>query len=232
MTGFKANQVQQAIFWTLRAEGTRAEEIRFRLKRLFAADRSLGRTPRSQSKTDRQYAFFSDDPPGTGSDILFSEYEAFAALAAIVLLEHGLPQTVVVRLLRQVRPDLERVYAESRKKNPDRLFDAEVLLEQAKPGMIAFESTEPIILVFTKLTGSSVNDIHPAICVDSLQLSRFMRQHNLPGLGVSIFDFSRLAHELAGNLRSSGALKRGRVRSPERGSPMRSPPSPPKGDSR
>ena len=34
---------------------------------------------------------------------MFSGYEAFAQLAAIILLEHGLPQAAVVRVMRQVR---------------------------------------------------------------------------------------------------------------------------------
>jgi hypothetical protein len=210
MRGFKANQVQQAIFWTLGAEGERAGEIKFRLKRLFAADRSLGRRPRSNTQADRHYAFFSDDPPGTGSDILFTEYEAFASLAAIVLLEHGLPQAVVVRLLRQVRPQLEPIHAENLKKHPSRLFDEKALLAQAKPGMIAFESTEPVILAFARLTGSSMDDVRSVVCVNHLELSYFMKQHSLPGVGISIFDFSRLTHKLADNLLRSPALKRGR----------------------
>jgi hypothetical protein len=210
MTGFKANQVQQAIFWTLGAEGDRAGEIKFRLKRLLAADRSLGRRPRSHTQADHHYAFFSDDPPGTGSDILFTEYEAFASLAAIVLLEHGLPQAVVVRLLRQVRPQLEPIHAENLKKDPNRLFNERALRAQAKPGMIAFESTEPVILAFARLTGSSVDDVRTVVCVDHLELSSFMKQHSLPAVGISIFDFSRLIHNLAGNLLHTSARKRGR----------------------
>ena len=41
MKKFKRNQVEQAIFQALRAEGARIYELRFRLKRLLAADRTL-----------------------------------------------------------------------------------------------------------------------------------------------------------------------------------------------
>ena len=34
---------------------------------------------------------------------MFSAYEAFALLAAVILLEHGLPQARVVRVMRLVR---------------------------------------------------------------------------------------------------------------------------------
>ena len=41
------------------------------------------------------------------------------------------------------------------------------------------------------------------------QLVRFMRTHP-PGTGISVFDFSRLVHELANNLLHADAIKRGR----------------------
>ena len=77
MAKHKSNQVREAIFRTLGAEGERAQEITFRLRRLYAADRRLGRRPRSRDEAEHHYAFFSDAPPGTGADILFNDYEAF-----------------------------------------------------------------------------------------------------------------------------------------------------------
>ena len=168
MAKHKSNQVREAIFRTLGAEGERAQEITFRLRRLYAADRRLGRRPRSRDEAEHHYAFFSDAPPGTGADILFTDYEAFASLAAVMLLEHGLPQATVIRLLRRLRPQLERIHKENLAKDPNQLFDEKALLAQAKPGMIAFESTEPVILAFARLTGSSVDeeDHGPSVCVD------------------------------------------------------------------
>ena len=75
-----------------------------------------------------------------------------------MLLEHGLPQVTVIRLLRRLRPQLERIHKENLTKDPRQLFDEEALLDMAKPGMIAFESTEPVILAFARLTGSSVEE--------------------------------------------------------------------------
>jgi hypothetical protein len=209
---FKANQILEAILRTLNAEGERAKEIKLRLKRLYAADRSLGRRSRSSDEADRLYAFYTDDPPGTGADILFTEYDAFASLAAIMLLEHGLPQLAVVRLLRLVRRKLERIHAENLEKDPKKLFDEKALIAQAKPGMIAFGSTDPVILAFVGLTGSSVEDpkLGPAFCVDAPQLPWFMKEHNIPGTGITIFDFSRLIHVLEHNLLQTRAVKRGR----------------------
>ncbi len=72
MTIYKSNQVRQAIFRALGAEGERAREIALRLRRLYAADRGLGRRPRSRDQAEHHYAFFSDAPPGTGADILLT----------------------------------------------------------------------------------------------------------------------------------------------------------------
>jgi hypothetical protein len=211
MEKYKVNQVRQAIIWTLGAQGERVREITFRLKRLHAADRALERRSRSRKKEERHYAFHSDAPPGTGADILFTQYEAFASLAAIMLLEHGLPQETVVRLLRRLRPQLESIHKENLTKDRQQLFDEKALLDQAKPGMIAFESTEPVILAFARLTGSSIDedDHSPSVCVDPTELARFMRMHP-PGTGISVFDFSRLVHKLANNLLHANAIKRGR----------------------
>jgi hypothetical protein len=211
MAQYKSNQVREAIFWTLGAEGERAREITLLLRRLYAADRGLGRRPRSHDQAEHHYAFFSDAPPGTGADILFTDYEAFASLAALMLLEHGLPQETVIRLLRRLRPQLESIHKENLTKDPRQLFDEKALLEQAKPGMIAFQSTEPVILAFARLTGSSVDedDHGPSVCVDPNELVHFMKTHS-PGTGISVFDFSRLVHELANNLLRANAIKRGR----------------------
>jgi hypothetical protein len=214
MIGFKANQVQQSIFRTLGADHERADEVRFRLQRLRAADRNLGRQPRSSSKADRVYAFYGDDPPGTGVDILFTSYEAFALLAAIMLLEHGLPQTSVVKLMRQIRGELQVAHAQTLEKDPSELFDQNAIRAQAKPGMIAFDSTAPVILVFLKLTGSSTCNQRTgtiaSICRNNLQLSQFLKKYSSPGAGFSIFEFSRLIHLLEENLSQTRAVKRGR----------------------
>jgi hypothetical protein len=128
-----------------------------------------------------------------------------------MLLEHGLPQETVIRLLRRLRPQMESIHKENLTKDPRQLFDEKALLEQAKPGMIAFQSTEPVILAFARLTGSSVDedDHGPSVCVDPNELVRFMRTHSRC-TGISVFDFSRLVHELANNLLRANAIKRGR----------------------
>ena len=74
---------------------------------------------------------------------MFSGYEAFALLAGLMMLEHGMPQANVVRILRQVRSDLERAYRETLQKDPQVLFDQAEVRSMAKPGMIATDNTAP-----------------------------------------------------------------------------------------
>jgi hypothetical protein len=78
------------------------------------------------------------------------------------------------------------------------------------PGNLVSISTAGISLAFARLTGSSMDDVRSVVCVNHLELSYFMKQHSLPGVGISIFDFSRLTHKLADNLLRTPALKRGR----------------------
>jgi hypothetical protein len=215
MQKYKRNQVQEAIFQTSGAQGARADEIRFRLKRLLATDRGLGCRRQSQDKADRHYAFYGAEPPGTGADVMYSAYEAFALLASITLLEHGLPQVVVVKMMRQIRDELEVAHADTLEKHPSDLFDQDAIRAHAKPGMFAFDSIDPVILVFLRLTGSSVDEHNVgtvvSVCRNSNELSQFIKKHGSPGTGFSIFEFSRLIHLLAENLSHARAVKRGRA---------------------
>jgi hypothetical protein len=203
---YKRNQVEEAIFRTLGARDARVDELKFRLKRLLVTDRRLGRDANSD------YAFYSQEPPGSGTEVMFSEYEAFAQLAAIMLLEHGLPQAGVVRVMRQVRRPFEAAHAESLKKDPSALFDLEAVRAKALPGMIATDNTEPVFLAFVRLTDSSVGDQKGdvAVCRGHDELVAFQRKHSVPGTGVTFFEFVGLMHRLADNLLQVRPAKRGR----------------------
>ena len=81
MSGFKRNQVEEAIsrvFEPLSPEPTL--NLRTRMKRLLDTDRALGRDRRSNDPKVAHYAFYSDEAPGSGREVWFSEYECFALL--------------------------------------------------------------------------------------------------------------------------------------------------------
>lgn len=214
MVLYKRNQVEEAIFATLGARGDRVEELRFRIKRLLVADRRFGRDARSNEIEDRQYAFYSDEPAGSGVEVMFSSYEAFAVLAAIVLLEHGWPQASVVRVLRQVRKSLETAYAKTLQRNPQELFDMQAVMAQAKPGMIASDNTYPVFLVIARLREAIVGakaGAATAVCYGHDEVMAFIKKRSVPGLGASFFEFVRLMHVLADNLSQTRPAKRGRT---------------------
>jgi hypothetical protein len=99
-----------------------------------------------------RYAFYSQEPPGSGVEVMFSGYEAFALLVAIMLLEHGITQATVVSILREVRRDLETAHAQRLKMDRKALFDPSAVHEMIKPGMIATDNTAPLFLVFVRLS--------------------------------------------------------------------------------
>jgi hypothetical protein len=109
---FRRNQIEEAISRTFRERSVLpSSKVRTRLKRLLDLDRSLKRTARSNDPERANYAFFSSDAPGKGSEVLFSIYDACALLLGLRLLEHGWPQNFVVAKLRRVRLELDRKYA-------------------------------------------------------------------------------------------------------------------------
>jgi hypothetical protein len=211
---YKRNQVEEGIFRTLGARDARVNELRFRLKRLLVTDRRLGANAKSHEDWRRHYAFYSQEPPGSGIEVMFSGYEAFALMAATMLLEHGIPQAGVVRVMRRVRGKLEAAHAQALKKDPSVLFEPQAILAQAKPGMIAADNTDPVFLVFIRLTGSSVDTRQArspvAVCEGRDELSAFLKKHSVASMGATFFEFVRLMHELAANLSQTRPVKRGR----------------------
>ena len=211
MTEFKLNQLQEAIFRTLGAKDTRVDELKLRLKRLLVTDRRLGRGKRSENRADRRYAFYSHKPLGSGVEVMFSGYEAFALLAALIVLEYGIPQAKVVSILQDVRSDLEAAHHETLQKDPKVLFDAEAVRAMARPGMIAVDNTAPVFLAFVKLDIGK-GSVHAliSVCRGLQELAKFVKKHALPGSGATHFELVRLMHTLADNLSKTRPIKRGR----------------------
>jgi hypothetical protein len=132
---YKRNQIEEAIariFYPNREKCP--SELRTRIKRLLELDRSMGRKVRSKDPEEANFAFFSEEAPGTGADISFSEYEAFALLNGLRMMDHGWPQSVAVSIMRRVRRDLEREHARILRQDPDRLFDWEAIGARGRHG--------------------------------------------------------------------------------------------------
>lgn len=213
MLRFKRNQVDGAIFRTLGADDARLGELQQRLKRLLVTDRRLGRRKSSKNPMGGRYAFYSQDAPGSGVEVMFSEYEAFALLAGLMLLEQGMPQATVVTIMRQLRPDLEAAYRDSLKKGPRVLFDPTAMQAMAKPGLTG-DSTDPVFLAIVKFPGSARGEGKVrallTVCRGHEELMTFIKKHSVPGTGATFFAFVGLMHQLATNLSKTFPVKRGR----------------------
>ena len=211
MSQYKLNQLQEAIFRTLGAKDTRVDELKLRLKRLLVTDRRFGRGKRSENKADRRYAFYSHKPLGSGVEVMFSGYEAFALLAALIVLEYGIPQAKVVSILQDVRSDLEAAHHETLQKDPKVLFDPEAVRAMARPGMIAVDNTEPVFLAFVRLdAGKGRVRAFISVCRGHDELVNFISEHSVPGSGATHFELARLMHTVADNLSKTRPIKRGR----------------------
>lgn len=211
-TRFKRNQVEEAICRTFGAKNARGRELKLRIKRLLVTDRRLARPKNARKGPAASHAFYSQEGPGSGVEVMFTGYEAFALLAGLILLEHGIPQATVVDVLRQVRSDLETAHRDTLRKDPGVLFDKIAVQAMAKPGLIATDNAHPIFLVFVKLSGSTVDKVHAVItvCRGHEELNAFVQKHSVPGLGATFFEFVTLMHRLATNLSKTRPIKRGR----------------------
>src|SRR5262245_60598473 len=207
---YKRNQIEEAIARIFDPNSQKPpSELRTRIKRLLELDRSIGRKVRSKHPEEAHFAFFSEEAPGTGADILFSEYEAFALLNGLRIMNHGWPQSVAVSIMRRVRVDLEREHARILQQDPDKLFDGE-LIREAHPGDIAVDNTDPVFLTVasTALRSPDTSVLLSDVCRGSHNVSDFSR--DVGASSVTVFEVATLAHTLHSELIKTAPRRRGR----------------------
>lgn len=212
MKTFKRNQIEEAI---AALSGERANKpsaaLRTRIKRLLDTDRNLGRNVRSKKPEENQYAFYSEDAPGKGVEVSFSEYEAFALHLGLRLLAHGWPQTFVVSVLRKERAALETQHRRILRQNYDELFDQKRILQKAAPGALAFNNADPVFLLIVSPTMSMQDNLlqlATAVCHGEQAAGQFRRQQN--AISTSFFELATPARALDDALLQSEPRKRGR----------------------
>lgn len=213
MERYKRNQIEEAISRILEAEaGAPSAALRTRLKRLLEVDRSLGRKVRSPDPEKANYAFFSDESPGRGVEIWFSDYEAFALLIALRLMRHGWPQSFPVEIMRRVRPELEKEHARILKHDPALLFDQDKIVNNVRPGDLYIGNTDPVYLVMASDLPSKdrVNAGMPkcSVCRGALALGTFVKEQ--AAQSWTTLELVNSAHQLAFHLKNSLPRKRGR----------------------
>ena len=185
-----------------------------RFKRLLDTDRNLGRNARSTNPEKTTYAFYSRDASGSGVEVWFQEYEAFALLIGLRLLEHGFPQQRAVLALRTGRPLLEQEHARIMKLDPKVLFDQEAIARAAQPGQLAVSSTAPVFLVISseREPRSKVPGARPlkllTVCRGEVEMMRALKANRGPS---TIFEITGAAHQLHHHLLTTEPSQRGRA---------------------
>ena len=208
---YKRNQIEEAIARIFDPDCKEpASELRTRIKRLRELDRCIGRKRRSKDVEEANFAFFSDEAPGTGADILFSEYEAFALLNALRIMEHGWPQGFAVSIMRRVRLDLEKEHARILRQDPVNLFDLQAIRARTRPGDIAVDNADPVFLTLASKTQRSPDDEPPlcAVCHGSEKVGEFSR--DVVASTLTTFEIATFVHRLHEHLKQTEPRRRGR----------------------
>jgi hypothetical protein len=214
---FKRNQVEQAISRVMvPTAATPPMAVLNPLKRLLDTDRNLGRRARSTHAEQARYAFYSGEAPGSGKEVWFKEYEAFALLTGLRFLEHGFPQQKSVLALRSLRPVLEREHARIMSLDPKVLFDQAAIQRAAGSSQPAVSNTDPVFLVIysgTEATDQAVRGkpiISLTVCRGEAEMMRVMKAKLGP---YTIFQIVETVWLLRRHLMTTVPSQRGRAAS-------------------
>jgi hypothetical protein len=210
---YKRNQVEEAIARIFVPNCEKPSlELRTRIKRLLDLDRSIGRKLRSKDAEEANFGFFSGGAPGTGADVSFSEYEVFALLNGLRIMNHGWPQSFAVSIMRRVRLDLEREHARILRQDPDKLFDWETIRARARPGDIAVDNMDPVFLTLASKEERAPDEAQTppfsAVCRGLEKVGQFRRDGGVSS--VTLFEVATLAHRLHQELMKTEPRHRGR----------------------
>jgi hypothetical protein len=210
---YKRNQIEEAIARLFVPHCEKPpSELCNRIKRLLDLDRFMGRKIRSNVAEEANFAFFSERAPGTGAVVSFSEYEAFALLNGLRIMEHHWPQSFAVSILRRVRPDLEREHARILRQSPEELFDQEAIRASAREGDIAVSNTDPVFITIAsqvhRAPDYGQSPPFSAVCRGVAKVSEFSR--NVDASSVTLLEVVTLAHRLHHELQKTEPRRRGR----------------------
>jgi predicted DNA-binding transcriptional regulator YafY len=209
MAQFKRNQIEEAISRLFGEQSADPSSgVRTRIKRLLDLDRSLPRNARLKRVELANYAFFDSDSPGKGAEVLFSEYEAFALLIGLQMLNHNWPQRFAVETLRRFRTELQKQHKKILSLDPQELFDKEQIRLQAQGGSPAANTASPIFLLIWS-DQRQANDPAPSAGVFNQQEAFAVLMAKV-GRSSTWLELTNPAHSLSTELSASLPRKRGR----------------------
>ena len=210
---YKRNQIEEAIARIFRPNCEKpSPELRTRIKRLLELDRSMGRNTRSKDAEEASFGFFTEEAPGTGADISFSDYEAFALLNGLRIMEHGWPQGFAVSIMRRIRVDLEGEHARILTQSPLKLFDQQAIRVSARRGELPVDNTDPVFLVLASKAQRAPNDGETsplvALCRGRSKVTEF--SYDVGASSLTMFELATPAHRLRRELMKTKPRRRGR----------------------
>lgn len=213
MKKYKRNQVEEAISRVMAEIGSKpSSDLQTRLKRLLNLDRTLKREPRDPDPIKSSYAFYSDDAPGKGAEVLFSDYEAFALLMGLRLLEGQWPQSFVVETMRCARSDLEREHRRILRLDEHALFDKAAIQKVAEKSFYQGTNSAPAFLLIVSDSGVRVSNRsipYSRIFQDPLEAFKFQLKE--AGRSCTWCELVSPAWSLQKNLAASIPRQRGRT---------------------
>jgi hypothetical protein len=169
-------------------------------------DRGLKRAARSSDPERANYAFYSSDAPGKGSEVLFSNYDVFALLMGMRMLQHGWPQNFVVTTLRRIRHELEARHTEIFQVN-----SPNVARQEPQAGDLAIGNpASPFLLIVSDDKTVDRSQKGPYAQIFDNQEDAFRFQMKKAGRSCSWFELDTLARTLRTNLIGSLPRQRGR----------------------
>jgi hypothetical protein len=206
MSQYKRNQIEEAIASVVTGSRSKpSAELRTRLKRLLDTDRNLGRFARSSDPEKANYAFYSEDAPGKGGEVLFSEYEAFALMTGYRILQHNWPQGFSVSVMRRIRPELEKEYRRFINQEPSPPKTAHT----ARASELALGNGDSRFLMIVTDTTASDKDRDPVVRICS-EADAFKLILKKPGLASSWMELITPAQQLREQLSKTQPRRRGR----------------------
>jgi hypothetical protein len=211
---FKRNQVELAIAQLFEPSlGAPSSGLKTRMKRLLDTDRAMKRDPRANDPAKVHFAFFRGAALGSGFEVWFSGYEAFALALGLQLMQHNWPQRVAVSILRQVRRPLEKEHDRILHIDRQLLFDPKEIKRTQPPGSTAFDTSRPSFLVIVSHHGLG-GETDPYACSvhpDLQSASHWVRNATKgKGGGSTMFELTVLAHDIAQALKQTTPENRGR----------------------
>jgi hypothetical protein len=212
MENYKRNQIEESISRVFGEKSVNpGSGLRTRIKRLLDLDRSLPLTSRS-SRPYANYAFYSSDSPGKGAEVSFSDYEAFALMIGLQMLNHNWPQMFAVETLRRYRQELEARHKKLLSLDPIKLFEERQIRASAQAGRPAVRSTSPMFFLIWSDDRYSRDSgpVAPSAKIfnDEKAALKFTREK--VGRSTTWLELTDLTHTLSSELSKTQPRKRGR----------------------